>query len=148
MRFDLFAVEDTAIQVTWDRSSAGVVEASAVWDGGMVRSSVASGGAGGVVLSDLPHSTTVAVRVGAGRSRRVTTLAPPPGRVLSRFATINDMHFGARDFGTLRPIWNDDPLDPAPVRCTRAAIAEAIAWGADALVVKGDLTQRGRPNEW
>jgi 3',5'-cyclic AMP phosphodiesterase CpdA len=30
----------------------------------------------------------------------------------------------------------------------RAALAEAIEWGAQALVVKGDTTQRGRPNEW
>ena len=47
----------------------------------------------------------------------------------------------------MRPIWNDDPADPAPLRCARAALAEASAWGADALVVKGDMTQRGRPSE-
>jgi hypothetical protein len=79
---------------------------------------------------------------------RVTTLAAPPGRELARFAAMNDLHIGARMFGTMRPLWEADHSDPHPVRCARAAIAEAVAWGASALVVKGDLTQHGRPNEW
>ena len=32
--------------------------------------------------------------------------------------------------------------------CARTAIQEALAWGAEAVVAKGDLTYHGRPAEW
>ncbi|GAC1479736.1 MAG: hypothetical protein NVS1B12_17250 [Acidimicrobiales bacterium] len=76
------------------------------------------------------------------------TLASPAGPLLARFATFNDMHLGARSFGTWRPRWEDDPADPHAERCFRAALAEAVAWGAQAIVIKGDATQRGRRHEW
>ncbi|MHB8662806.1 MAG: metallophosphoesterase family protein [Acidimicrobiales bacterium] len=151
MRVEVFAVEDTSIQVCWTGAATGPIEVFAEWPDG--HATVAAGespGPGAVVLGGLPASTTMRVGMtGRGRTSTVTTLAPPPGRRLSRFAAINDMHLGARSFGTaLDRIWDDDPTDPAPVRCMRAALAEAVAWGADAVVVKGDLTSHGRPHEW
>jgi len=146
---EVFAVEDTSIQVCWRDAPPGEIvvragDSSTTVDG--------RGGAGGAVVDGLPPSSTVKVSVAAPRRRplpagSITTLTPPPGRRLCRFATVNDLHLGSRFFGTLRPIWNDDPADPAPVRCARAALAEAHAWGAETLVVKGDMTQRGRPSE-
>ena len=157
---EVFAVEDTAVQVCWVGATAGPVSVRA-GDRELIVAGCAGPGSGGTgsrgpgaaVVSGLPAATTVDVTVSLPghdvvRAGRVTTLTPPPGRRLSRFATLNDMHVGARSFGTLRPIWDDDPRDPHPLRCLRAAVAEALDWGAEALVVKGDLTQKGRPHEW
>ena len=90
---------------------------------------------------------------GSGWPRRrvatFTTLGPPPGRLLSRFATIGDCHIG-------EPIRRRPPAVPRPrtpghldlapyaVRCARAAIAEAEAWGAELLVAKGRSHLRRR----
>jgi Icc protein len=82
----------------------------------------------------------------AGRAASVRTLAPPPGRLLSKLATLSDLHLGmVRHFRVL----DDAPPRLAhPVHCTRAALAEALAWGADRIVIKGDLTHRSHPDEW
>lgn len=147
MRFEVFAVEDTSVQVCVPMVT-GTVAVEAHWPGGAVASSMTSnGGPAAVVLDGLPSSTTIRIQVGRS-TRTVTTLAPPPGRRLTRFAAINDMHLGARSFGTWRPLWPRDRSDAAPVRCMQAALDEAVAWGAEALVVKGDITQRGRTHEW
>ncbi len=143
-------MEDTSVQVCWDHAPPGAVVVSA---GDRQVVAEGTGGPGGVVVEGLPPATCVDVEVRCNglrpvRAGRVSTLTPPPGRRLSRFAAINDLHIGARCFGLLRPYWDDDRADPAPVRCARAAIAEARAWGADALVVKGDVTQAGRHHEW
>jgi predicted phosphodiesterase len=42
----------------------------------------------------------------------------------------------------------DEGEDLHPVRCTRAAVRELGAWGAQRLVVKGDLTEESRSEEW
>lgn len=150
MHAEVFAVEDTAVQACWSAVPEGPVVVRAGDSEVVVES---PGGPGGVVVDGLPHSTSVTVTVAAGGAPpktvgRVTTLTPPPGRRLSRFAAVNDLHLGATAFGTAHPIWNDDPADPPPLRCARAALAEAGAWGAEALVVKGDLTQHGHAAEW
>lgn len=87
---------------------------------------------GGVVARDVPHEG----------------LAPPPGEELFRFATVNDVHIGLERFGFLPTV--HDPLDlaePPSERCLRAAVVEAVAWGAQLLVAKGDITQRGLYDE-
>jgi 3',5'-cyclic AMP phosphodiesterase CpdA len=38
--------------------------------------------------------------------------------------------------------------DPPNLRCLEAALEEIVAWGADLLVVKGDVTAEGRAREW
>jgi 3',5'-cyclic AMP phosphodiesterase CpdA len=80
------------------------------------------------------------------------TLGPPPGRLLSRFATISDCHFGERRVGALRRLRDPFPpprgMEPYTVRCAAAAIEEALGWGAQALVAKGDLTQDGEDDEF
>ncbi len=144
MRADVFAVEDTAVQVV---VSGGAPTVTAAWPGGSVTARVGPGDPAAVIVDGLPSSTTVRITAGPV-TRTVTTLAPPPGRRLSRFATLNDMHIGARSFGPLRPMWHHDRSEDAPVLCLQAALDEAVAWGADALLVKGDMTQRGRVHEW
>jgi len=140
-------VDATSVQVCWASSPPGPVTASA----GDTSVTVESGpsGAGGAVVTGLPAGATVEVAVRPAGRRwtplgRVALLTPPPGPELCRFAAVNDLHLGARVFGTVRPL-----REPGhPLRCAVAAIDEAVAWGARALVVKGDLTQSGRPNEW
>ena len=43
-------------------------------------------------------------------AQRFTTLEPPPGPLLCKFATINDIHFGEHWFGYLKTIEEPHPL--------------------------------------
>lgn len=72
---------------------------------------------------------------------------PPPGRELYRFATVNDVHIGETRFGFPIRYREPDDVEPYPARCLRAALAEAKAWGAERVLGKGDLTDRGSEEE-
>ncbi len=172
----VFAIEDTAIQVTWRALPAPAVSLeiggqSVALEAGpaaylrrrgrpsrpLVRDRRAYGGPGAVTIEGLTPSTaydlTVASAVGGRRLvDRVTTLPPPPGRLLSKFATISDLHIGERGFGVSHTIEDVFPLpegwESYSMRCARAALDEAEAWGAEAVVVKGDLTADGAPVEF
>jgi 3',5'-cyclic-AMP phosphodiesterase len=150
----VFAVEDTAAQVCWRELPAGTVLRA-----GDASAEVAAGGdsPGATVLAGLApgrrYSLTV-TRPGQAPEPvgAFSTLAPPPGRELCRFATVNDVHVGEPSFGVLRTI-REPRRRPGSgggyaTRCLTAALAEARAWGAQALVVKGDLTWQGRAREW
>jgi predicted phosphodiesterase len=111
---------------------------------------------GAVTIGGLEPATSYDVcLVGPGVPRVkiavVATLPPPPGRLLTRFATISDCHIGERQVGFFGTFHDPRPrprgLVPYPTRCATAAIAEAERWGADLLVAKGDLTQNGMPAE-
>jgi 3',5'-cyclic-AMP phosphodiesterase len=148
----VFAVEDTSAQLLVGPGEPGTVTAR-VDD----RDHIADlGAAGGVVeIVDLaPGRTHRCVVGGAGLDRPLTleldTLAPPPGEELARLATVSDIHLGLETFdlgGRLREV---DPPGGAghPERCLRAATAELVGWGAQRLVVKGDVTQRSQAREW
>ncbi len=109
------------------------------------------GGPGSVVLEDLAPATTYEV---VARARgvppflacRFTTLRPPPGRLLARFATVSDVHIGEKHFGITGRI-HDLGRPAYPVRALQAALDEAAAWGAGTVVVKGDLTRQATPAE-
>jgi Icc protein len=85
---------------------------------------------------------------------RVTTLARPPGQLLCRIATVNDVHFGEVECGRIDdhpqgPIQRPLPGEPPyPETMNRGAVAEIAAIQPAAVVVKGDLSQDGRPEEW
>jgi predicted phosphodiesterase len=87
----------------------------------------------------------------------VRTLARPAGRLLATIATANDVHFGETECGrtgdpatdAIGPILSVGPgEDPYPLVMSRAAVAEMHAITPDAVVVKGDLTDTGRPEEY
>jgi Icc protein len=119
------------------------------------------GGVGSVVIEGLSPGTTYDVVASArGTPRflagRVRTLSTPGGRLLCRFATVSDVHIGETHFGVLGRIHDamEGPVravapeaEPYPVRALRAAIDEAVAWGAELIVAKGDLTNRTTPAE-
>ena len=82
------------------------------------------------------------------RSPFTIEVAPPPGRELYRFATVNDIHIGETSFGFPNRFREPDDVEPYPVRCLRAALAEAKEWGAQRVLAKGDLTDHGWEEEF
>ena len=84
----------------------------------------------------------------------VRTLPRPPGELLCRFATVNDVHFGETEAGridanTEGPIQRVAPGEPPyPETMNQAAVAEIAAIDPAAVVVKGDLSQDGAEEEW
>jgi 3',5'-cyclic AMP phosphodiesterase CpdA len=83
-----------------------------------------------------------------------TTLTPPPGELLCRIATLNDIHFGEVEAGRIDdneqgPIMRGRPDEPPyPQTMNRAAVREIDALEPDAVIVKGDLTSDGTPEEF
>lgn len=149
-RLWLFAVEEAAVQVTWGRLGPGRVRFDAADSTVEIDT---DGGPGSVILDGLPAATPLELVVtrahGGARAKDFATLAPPPGRELSRFATISDLHLGERAFGWRSTIVEDrQTTDPFPVRATRAALRELVEWGAELLVVKGDVTTSSRIGQW
>ncbi len=138
----VWATDTTSVQVCWGHLPAGHVsmateERAIEFDH--------PGGPGATTIDGLVPATDHSIRVTVD-DRPVTsgavgarTLTPPGGEVLARVATVSDLHIGAHNWGFLRTMSDrfDEP-DPPPVRCARGAITEAIAWGADRLVIKGD----------
>ena len=70
-----------------------------------------------------------------------------PGTVLSRFATVSDVHLGASSFGPAKNI-KDHGDGYYSLRSGRAAVEHAVEWGAEIMLVKGDLTDTGIVEEW
>lgn len=138
----VWAVEDTSVQLTWGELPAGVVIARG---GGAEAKVDHCGGPGGLQLDNLAPASRIAIDVswdGGTTILETATLVSPPGRPLARFATISDLHLGARRWGALKGMTDTtDHETPHPYRCARAAIAEAVAWGAELLVIKGDAVQ-------
>ena len=167
---EVFAVEHDSIQLSWGRlpevrmtvevgdRSLEIGESPPDWYriAGGRHLPAGCAGPGAVTIDGLAASTDYDVvlsgeRFGRTVVARARTMDPAGGRLLSRFATISDCHFGERTFAPLRVFHDPRPrpagLEPYTVRCAVAAIAEAEAWGAELLVAKGDLTQDGKPTE-
>ena len=84
----------------------------------------------------------------------VHTLRRPPGTLLCRFATVNDVHFGEVEAGRIDdlaggPIRRADPGQPPyPEVMNLAAVEEMQSIDPAAVIVKGDLSADGLPAEW
>lgn len=85
------------------------------------------------------------------------TLPRPRGRLLTTFATVNDVHFGETECGRLGnaleeelgPIFSSEPGEPPyPEVMNGSVIAEMKDLDPDAVVVKGDLTNDGLDEEY
>ena len=87
---------------------------------------------------------------------RFRTLPRPPGELLARIATVNDVHFGETVCGHMdsgpfagAPTFSVEPGgEPYPEVMNRGAIAEMAAIEPDSVVVKGDLTADGTDEEY
>lgn len=135
----VWAVEDTAVQLTWGDLPPGPVSATMAGRTAMIEH---PGGPGSLDATDLDPGTGYTIRVdhaGGSTELRARTLTPPPGRLLCRVATISDLHLGSDNWGASKLMVDRSGSDtPFPLRCARAAVAEAVAWGAELLIVKGD----------
>jgi 3',5'-cyclic-AMP phosphodiesterase len=125
----VFAVEPDTVQLTWQHGTDGTP--------------------GTQLVEDLEPATSQPVRVDALDTHvTVTTIAAPPGEELCRIATINDLHIGCDYFGFFDGMKEPPAAVSHGVRCMRNAVQEALKWGAQLLIVKGDLTHHGTPEEW
>lgn len=153
----VFAVGHDSVQVVWRHLRPGelVFEGS---PGGRVELELgperSDPHSGAVVLDRLQPGTAVEIVVTGsavdGRRRlTATTLPAPRGPISTSLATVSDLHLGARAFGHRGTIVEEpEPEVAHPIRCSRAAVAEAVAWGASTMVAKGDLTNHGLLDEW
>lgn len=88
------------------------------------------------------------------RGVSVRTLPRPAGELLCRIATVNDVHFGEEECGRIDddpggPIQRVDPgEEPYPETMNRGAVSEMVALDPAAVIVKGDLSVDGQPDEW
>ncbi len=142
----VFAVDSTWAQISCRELPAGTTRVDV--EGGESESFTHRGGPAVVEACGLRpgSSTVVTLRDALGASRRfeVHTPHPLPGDELYRFATISDVHLGGDDFGVHRTM-----SEPGANHATTvAAIDELVAWGAQMLIVKGDLVNVPRPGTW
>lgn len=82
------------------------------------------------------------------------TLPAPTGELRCVFTTVNDVHFGEMTAGQiddheLGPIRRAAPgAEPYPEVMNRAAVSEMAALDPTVVIVKGDLSLDGAPEEW
>ncbi|WP_421118805.1 metallophosphoesterase family protein [Aquihabitans daechungensis] len=151
----VFGVDEHEVQVTWRLLGDDPLRLRVLADDLDAQAEVLEPGASGAtLLSGLPAGRLLRIEatspaLGTPVVLAARTLAPLPGEELSRIATVSDLHFGTAVFGQRGTIADPfDHPDPHPVRCARAAFDEALDWGAERFVVKGDLTNMARPTEW
>jgi hypothetical protein len=144
----VFAVEDTSAQLTWRRLPCGPVSVRCGSTDAVIES---DGGPGVADVEGLnPDREHVAeLRAGDRHWRvRFRTLATPPGEEMYRFATMNDLHLGMTSFGVRWKLREPAGIEPHPIRCGRSALDDLQAWGAQRLVVKGDLVHFNSAGNW
>lgn len=148
----VWAVDDTRAQLCWGDLPTGPVTAESAITSTTIDH---GGGPGSIIINDLPAGriTTVEVSWRGGSQRlEVGTLSPPPGELLAQVATISDLHLGARGWGvfhTMTPARAGLSLsEDTPMLTASAAIAEAVAWGAERLVIKGDAAHHRLPEHF
>lgn len=151
-RLEVFSVGTDSVQLTWSALGAGWARFRAA---DVTIDQWVDGGPGAIVLEGLPAGRTVRITVDGEalpdgpRHLRATTLLPPPGQELFRLASVNDVHIGQRGSGKYHTLVEiPEPVDLHPVRCLRAALDETQAWGAERLLVKGDLTHASKVEHW
>ena len=82
------------------------------------------------------------------------TLTRPSGKLLSTIATVNDVHFGETECGRVDdnvggPIQRAQPGEqPYPITMNSGAVTEITELNPTAVIVKGDLTNAGKEEEF
>ena len=158
----LFAVDIDSIQLTWSRLDPDL---SRVRVGDVLgrprpgrgrRPRVAPRGPASLVVDGLPARHAARRRgfeTPAGRRPRPSGGPHPEPATRSRAVPLRHhqrpAHRRASTSATSAPSWSA-PLRPEPysLRAAQAAIDEIRAWGAELLVVKGDITVDARAEDW
>lgn len=150
-RLEVFATGLDWVQLTWSALGPGPVQVQA---GDAHVEVAADGRAGALRIEGLPTGDAVDIVVtGAGLPQPLTmrahTLPRPPGELLTTFATVSDVHLGGNSTGYFHTIVErPTPVEPHPLRCFRAALAELGAFGAERLIIKGDLVDASTEANW
>lgn len=153
-----FAVEDASAQIVWTEIGPGEIEIT-LTERSSARSQAQSlthlGGPGAVVvdglLADTEYDAVISgAPFGATRHRcAFRTLAPPPGDVLFRIATVNDVHIGSERFGVTKLMKERPaPTITSGTRCAMAAFEAIEDWNPDHLVIKGDYVHDRLEEQW
>lgn len=172
---EVFGVTDTSLTVCFRVESDGApVDARArVLVNGAVRAESESGAATRVVriegcAPDAEHKVEIQIAGAAPAAcdryfpDGVRTLLAPRARRTACFATLNDLHFGEPRFGgqlTADHEYGDEAEGFPLIRATDTdvpywrimnddAIAEINAADVDAVVIKGDIADRGLPEQF
>lgn len=147
----VFAVEPDAVQLDWSALGPGEVTFRCA-DAAVTV--LADAGPGAVTLDGLPPDRSLGIDVTGdgvpGPVRlHVATPAPPPGGEIARIATFSDSHIGETSFGYLHTISEThQPKTDHPLRAVRAALDEALSWGAQRIIGKGDVVDQSHPGHW
>ncbi len=172
---ELFGVTESSIALAFDVEDAdGPVDAPArVRVNGELRAhSEGLAGTRSLRIDGLEAATRYRVEIevdGAGPAEpdeyfpeSVETLASPGGTPVGSFATLNDLHFGETRFGgrltedhefgeeapSFPMMYAEDTDVPYWQFMNEDAIAEINATGVDATIIKGDIADRGRPEQF
>lgn len=146
---EIFAVTDTSVQVILRPDSASATNVD-VRVGERTITVDCQAGAGVAEIDGLTPDSPFRLQVIGTNGEVVEELSGntlPKLGPATKIATISDVHLGALEFGPIGKISDHQPV-PYPLRCGRAAIDEAVAWGAEVLVIKGDLTDTGARDQW
>ncbi len=146
---EVFAVEHDRVQLC---VRPGIGRAVVRLAGQVIEAETVAGVAVFWVDGLFPNTTYIAqIDTPAGASLGSLTFrtkSPLAGRT-TKFATISDVHLGLHDFTSISSISEPKNTEsPFALRCATAAIREAIDWGAELLLIKGDLTDGGKADEW
>ena len=140
---DPFAVGSDLVQITW-RDGPHTVSIVDQARRERERTLDLAEPSGSRVVQGLRPATPYVVDGGAADRLEFRTLSRPPGRVIAKVATMNDLHLGLDTFGVLNTI-----RGPGSSRlCAADAMAAAREWGADALMLKGDVTDNATADEF
>lgn len=171
---ELFAVTESTATLSFHvEDGSGPVDAEArVRVGGELRATVQASGTRLVRVEGLAPATRYAIEIevpGAAPPEPsrywpadFETLPAPAGDPVATFATTNDMHFGEPRFGgTMLPNGDYGPTAEGFPEVAEGdsdvpywkfmnddAIADINAAGVDIAIIKGDIADRGRPEQF
>ena len=147
-RLQVFAVEPDVVQLSGAALGPGRCRCGP--RAAARRATVdADGGPGAVDLVGLTPDTELRRSTSASPRLRGRTPAPPPGDELFRLHDpVRHAPRAGRASACFSTMREDDPEEVHTLRCTRAACRGRQAWGAQHLVLKGDLVDRAAHDEY
>lgn len=146
---EVFAVDSTSAQIV-TRGTDSRDGTARIRVGGQIMTAELTAGVAVINVDQLEPDSAFEIEILDASDRAVTALTGrtrPAIEPTAKVATISDVHLGAEGFGPFVE-GTDTGEVPYALRCGAAAIAEAVAWGAQALIIKGDLTETGEQENW